>query len=148
MPWNTDKILILKIQKEGNLNQLKSKNNIVEIMLIRTALHLATCSGNEESVRILLKAGAEVNIWDSKNKATPLHCASSKGHTNCLKMLLQHGADVNAGLTSRSPLHYAVQNLEIECVKLLLEAGAIPHSPQVLNIEDYIILFFILIIYE
>lgn len=88
---------------------------------------------------MLLKAGAAVNVWDNKNKATPLHCASSKGQAGCLKMLLQYGADVNAGLTTRSPLHYAVQNLATECVKLLLEAGAIPHSPQVIIAEINII---------
>lgn len=101
------------------------------VTYFRSALHFATCSGNEECVKTLIKKGAEVNVWDSKGKATPLHCASSKGHVTCLKILLQHGADVNAGLTTRSPLHYAVQSLAIECVKLLLDAGAIPHSPQV-----------------
>lgn len=97
----------------------------------RTALHLATSSGNEECVRMLLNKGAAVNAWDGKRKATPLHCAASKGHHACLKTLLQYGADVNAGLTTRSPLHYAVQSLAIDCVKTLLQAGAIPHSPQV-----------------
>lgn len=99
--------------------------------IIRTALHLAACSGNVECIKSLLNAGALPNSWDTYYRATPLHCAASKGNLACVRMLIKYGADVNAGVKNKSPLHYAVQSLASDCVYELLHAGAIPNTPQV-----------------
>ncbi|XP_046389340.1 uncharacterized protein LOC124158196 [Ischnura elegans] len=98
----------------------------------RTALHFACCAGDEESVALLLRNGAQPNAWDHLMKATPLHCAACAGSLPCLKLLIEAGADVDAGITKGyTALHYAVQLNSIDCVRELLKAGAKPNTPQV-----------------
>jgi len=86
-------------------------------------------SGDVESVRHLLNAGAGVNARDEYGY-TPLHAACFHGHPAIVRLLIEAGADVNAkekdgGYT---PLHYACLHGRTETVRLLLEAGADPNA--------------------
>ena len=91
-----------------------------------TALIAAVKSGNENCVKRLIQAGADVNL--SASGITPLHIALDESDELCAKLLIESGADVNKadyfGMTS---LMYAVRNEDAdqdEFVDLLLETGA------------------------
>lgn len=93
-----------------------------------TALHLAAFFGKTEVARMLIAAGARVDIYTTNEFANqPLHAAAAGRHLEVCRVLLAAGADVNAtqhgGYT---PLHEAAQHGDVEMVELFLSAGADP----------------------
>ncbi|MCK4817176.1 ankyrin repeat domain-containing protein, partial [bacterium] len=97
---------------------LKNKNNG------GTALYFAAQQGNLDSVELLLKNGAGVNL-QSYDKGTALHVAAQLGHNNVVKLLLENGASLNArngeGMTA---LMLAVYYNHKDIVQFLLSKGA------------------------
>jgi ankyrin repeat protein len=63
-------------------------------------------------LKVLLKAGANVNQVRTEDGITPLFMASQKGQVDLLKVLLKAGANVNQAETTTgvSPLWIASQN--------------------------------------
>ncbi|XP_069176309.1 ankyrin repeat domain-containing protein 1-like [Procambarus clarkii] len=61
----------------------------------RTALHYAAAYGHDNTVKVFLDAGANINATDN-NSSTALYWAAAGGHDNTVKVLLDAGADVNA----------------------------------------------------
>jgi hypothetical protein len=57
-----------------------------------TALMMAANGGQEEAVRMLVEAGAEVNAKD-KHGNSPVMFAAQHGHDNIVRLLLDRGAD-------------------------------------------------------
>jgi ankyrin repeat protein len=87
-------------------------------------------NGQSETVRVLLKAGANVN--QQANGLSPLHCASRQGLEACLMTLLHYGADLDHRSTpnihfgndliskeGQSPLEVAVANGHAGCASIL-----------------------------
>lgn len=93
-----------------------------------TALHLAAFFGKAESTRILLEAGAEVNVYSRNGLGVqPLHSAAAGRHTEVCRLLVAAGADVDARQQEDyTPLHEAAQHGDPELVELFLSAGADP----------------------
>ncbi|KAG0236419.1 hypothetical protein BGW42_003577 [Actinomortierella wolfii] len=90
----------------------------------RTQLFKYTAMGDYETCKLLIDAGAKVNVKDNADW-TPLHEACVTGHERVAELLIQHHADVNApGGHLDTPLHDAAQNGHVEVVKLLLSHGA------------------------
>merc|ERR1719197_2370073 len=87
-----------------------------------TPLHCASSLGFQNSVRILLSKGADVQAVDKRTKSTPLHLACCNGHIEAAKELLKGGSVVNA-LDQRvsQTLHEAAMFGDPELIKLLLE---------------------------
>ncbi|XP_014677172.1 PREDICTED: putative ankyrin repeat protein RF_0381 [Priapulus caudatus] len=82
-------------------------------------------------MRLLLEAGANPNVTDTKSGATPLMMAVSKGEEAMVQMLLSHGTDANAAdWQAHTSLHHAACVGRLDIVRLLLEAGADP------NVDD------------
>lgn len=84
-------------------------------------------------MEVLIKAGANVNIEDSRNGLTPLHFAVQNSKVDIVNYLIENGANINAKTSNgQTPLHLSVaggfyksQNLDkTDVVKLLLEKGA------------------------
>jgi len=112
-----------------------------------TPLLFAARSGDVESARVLLAAGAEVDevlpVKGATNNppgltagVTPLLMASASGHEALSLFLLEHGANPNAWDGGAAPLHYAVmegvsyfhhRDAMAELVKALLAHGANPN---------------------
>lgn len=91
-----------------------------------TPLGLAAYFGHEETVRLLLERGADVNTA-SKNsfKVAPLHSSVARRSASISRLLVERGADVNARQQGGyTPLHEAAQNGDDVIVELLLEHGA------------------------
>jgi ankyrin repeat protein len=78
-----------------------------------------------ESIRILVKAGADVDEH-SDNGVTALMLMAILGQPDMVRMLLEAGADVNAANNADggNPLIFAVYGGSSETVSILIEAGA------------------------
>jgi ankyrin repeat protein len=102
-----------------------------------TALHLAAAGHSSEMVRLLLAAGADVNVAGKHRWGRPLHYAArgdisdsawdANRQVKTIRVLLAAGADVHAAdKNGATPLHNAVRSRCTAAVKCLLEAGADP----------------------
>ncbi len=103
----------------------------------QTAVLFAMWDGDEEITKILLKAGALVNVED-RNGESPLRIATRYGFKKVVKLLLAHGADVNAQSSKGDPAlmeaaSYSLKEHDIlkggdkgfeELAELLIAAGA------------------------
>ena len=85
-----------------------------------SALWHACDAGSPAVVKLLIEAGADVNV--SCDQETALDNAARKGFTVIVAMLLKAGADVNLGYPLHSAMHAPEANEAI--VTLLLQAGA------------------------
>ena len=101
-----------------------------------TALHYAVKLGMSDIVKLLLDAGANINITNNSNE-TPLHLTCYKKRlTGIAKMLLDAGADteVRSKMCGSTVLHFAAAGGHTNIVKLLLDAGADKDAEN--NYED------------
>jgi len=91
-----------------------------------TPLLLAAGLGNPQMVELLLTAGADVFITDSRMGTTALHKAAQSGVVDVAKLLVQRGAfiDAQAPTLGNTPLLDATWHKHPAMVKYLLEQGA------------------------
>ncbi|MDF2814353.1 MAG: ankyrin repeat protein [Paenibacillus sp.] len=96
-----------------------------------TPLGLASHFGNEETVKLLLDQGAEVNARskDGNLNNMALHAAIAGNHERVADILIQNGADVNARCEGKwrmgwGPLHVAGYFGRVSIIRLLLEHSA------------------------
>ena len=87
----------------------------------------AAMSGDRETVRSLLKEGADVNAAMGDGM-TALHWAAKKGDADLAQMLLYAGANVKATtrLGNYTPLIMASETGNAKMIEMLLKAGADP----------------------
>ena len=106
----------------------------------RTALILAAKNGNEETTKVLLEAGADVNAVDYFEWTALINAADDGYYSRVVKVLLEFGADVNykteEGITA---LGRASVSGDSKSVRLLLEHGA---DVNVRDNEDWTPLMF------
>ncbi|XP_062501041.1 ankyrin repeat domain-containing protein 24-like [Corticium candelabrum] len=90
----------------------------------RTPLQMASMTGHDECVELLVVDNEGINTQDSQGRSA-LVLAARGGHIRCVELLLKRGADVilpdNVLMTA---LHYAASGGHIDCLKLLLEYNA------------------------
>ncbi len=116
----------------------------------QTALMVVARSGNVESAKLLLDAGATVDAREQWGDQTALMWAASEAHPEMIKLLLDHHADVNAHGAIRdwqrrvtaegrpknenhggfTPLIYAARIGCIDCAKMLLKGHADINLPD------------------
>ncbi|XP_069670623.1 uncharacterized protein [Periplaneta americana] len=88
-----------------------------------TPLSSAALEGRLETVRLLVKKGAEVNTNDAF-VLTPLYHAISGSHVNVVQFLIESGADVNAyDGEDLSPILLAARQNNLDIVRLLIDKG-------------------------
>ena len=77
------------------LQQDSSLANIRDAAIYSTPLHFAAHRGYLDIVKLLLKAGAEVNaLENNSSNSTPLHWAATGGHIEVVKLLVESGAEL------------------------------------------------------
>src|SRR5262249_9604229 len=94
-----------------------------------TALLFAARSGDADSIRLLVAAGADVNDT-LPNGMSALVLASHSGQGQAASVLLEKGADPNAAEIGYNALHAAVLRGDVTLVEDLLRHGAKP-NPQI-----------------
>ncbi|KAJ1569366.1 hypothetical protein HK405_006057 [Cladochytrium tenue] len=88
-------------------------------------LHFASHYGHINVVKVLLDAGAKVDIPDKKDKSTALMESCKVGHIEIARILLERGADPYfSDKLGRTALHHAAKNGYQDIVHLLLRNGA------------------------
>lgn len=132
-----DKILEAAIRsvKTGEITSLKRvlKSN-KKIVLMRdsreknTLLMIAAEENKPEAIKLLLKAGSEINAQDHVGY-TALAIAASNGYEEVLRLLIAAKADPNIPQQDGvSPLMWALENDRSNVLELLLDAGANPNA--------------------
>lgn len=133
------------INKEGDsLLHLATKykrKDIVEILLeneaevdvkdnnFKTPLYIASQLGLIDIVNILLKNGANPNIFRDSCGSTPVFIAAQNGHSAVLTLLLNHGGNPNSfKFNGASALFIATVGEHFHCVNLLLKYRASPND--------------------
>jgi len=128
---------VKKIVKTYNLNI-----NFHSFMDGWTPLTLACKLGMHKTVRILLKAGADVSLGRAQDEMRPIHAAASSGDLKTVLALVENGANPNAAwdpiypeeILNRNPrkpppyqiapIHIAAVNNDVEILEALLNCGA------------------------
>ena len=93
-----------------------------------TALLFAARSGDLDSARLLLEAGADVNDTGSDGNSA-LIVAALSGHGAVTRLLLDAGADPDGAGGGYRAMHAAVLRGDLETVKVLLGHGADLNAP-------------------
>lgn len=88
-----------------------------------TALIMATRSGDLDSVRLLVEAGADIEATDAFG-TSPLIMAVHGGNAEVVRTLLEQGADPDADDSGHTALHAAVLRGNPEIVAVLLAFDA------------------------
>jgi hypothetical protein len=77
--------------------------------------------------RLLLAAGATVDVASSPTRGTALHQAARRGYASVAQALLAHGATIDArDAKEQTPLRRAVNCRQLQIVRLLVQHGADP----------------------
>jgi len=97
----------------------------------RSVLELAVLKRHPANVRILAKAGADVNKIGPYGKA-PLHWTAVRGYPEITKILLEHDAkaDIQDARIGSTPLIEAAYANHAEVARLLLAEGADPNAHE------------------
>ena len=110
----------VSVEKDKTEGSIKPYQEVIRLLLEAGARF----QGNVETVKGLLKAGADVNAAD-KFGYTPFHYAAKEGQVEVINVLLKAGANPYAAdKNGRTPLHYAAWKGHVKAAKVLLKAGA------------------------
>ncbi|KAK3304799.1 ankyrin repeat-containing domain protein [Chaetomium strumarium] len=102
------------IEKGADVNTASEGSN--------TALSLAAENGSTELVRLLIAAGAKVNVIVDERKWSPLH--GGLPFADVTRALLENGADIEAVSNDGTPLYWAAFCNHIDTVRELLKIKA------------------------
>ena len=98
------------------------------LVVFNTTLGYAAHEGQTESVRLLLKAGADPNIpAHGASQRTALQAAAEYGHEDVVDILLEAGADVNippSPVRGVTALQVAAIKGYLRIARVLIQAGA------------------------
>lgn len=114
----------INIKRElGCLHKPDASNNALLKDRMMTPLMLAAFSGDEDSLDLLLDAGAYIAQSDSSGM-TALMWAARGGRTAAVQVLLDGGTVNQADASGATALIHAVESRVVACVQALADAGA------------------------
>ncbi|KAL2081971.1 hypothetical protein ACEWY4_021789 [Coilia grayii] len=126
----SERLLVASYKGQAdNVVQLINKGAKVAVTKYgRTPLHLAAYKGHIEVVRILLKAGCDLDIEDDGDQ-TALHRAAVVGNSDVISALVQEGCALERqDKDGNTALHEVSWHGFSQSVKLLVKAGANVHA--------------------
>ena len=101
--------------KKEDLNKRDDKNN--------TMLHIAVIQGDVETVKLLIKKGADPLAVNNEGK-TPLFIASYNGNLKIMDTLIQLGVNINqTNNWGENALVFAINGSKIDSIKYLITKG-------------------------
>ena len=96
-----------------------------------TPLYESMSIGNQQIVKILLDAGATIDVPGDGYNGPPLVWAAAKGDVNIMKLLLEKGGNINIkhendikGIGGSTALHKASKNKRDNAILFLIDKGA------------------------
>lgn len=90
-----------------------------------TAALFQEAQGNGTHLKLLVAAGADINVQAGDERATPLHVAVTKGNADLVEELIECKAAVNVPTaTGKTALHMAAMQADARMIRALLAAGA------------------------
>ncbi|KAG8525551.1 uncharacterized protein KY384_009195 [Bacidia gigantensis] len=90
-----------------------------------TAIHIVCTTGDVDALRILLDAGASIEMREKHFGMTPLQIAVAAQRIECVAALIDREARPNfASSSGQQPLALAVMHRNLRIVRLLVVAGA------------------------
>ena len=131
-PWEGADVNLMLINAAANGHEkctlalllARADVNSTNVSNFYTPLTSAAERGQTACLKLLINAGADVNIPDP-NGETPLIRAAWNGHEECVELLINSGADVNAIDCHRnSPIMCTAWRGYENCMDMLLRAGA------------------------
>ncbi|XP_028275358.1 ankyrin repeat and protein kinase domain-containing protein 1 [Parambassis ranga] len=127
-----DDILSLLSKKDfGSFRQSVRREDVyTQFSGRKSLLHYTVASGDPQSVKHVLKLGAEVNCTTARGY-TPLIIAVLHRFHDIISLLMEHGADATQGDEDQwTPLHFAAQNGDDRTLRLLLDKGAVADARE------------------
>ena len=118
------KYLLNSFKESINLEQESSVSIDSSNIEGATALWTSATLGRLTIVKILVKAGADVN-HGTRSRSTPIRGAAYDGHLGVVKYLAEKGADIHTpNHCGQSPLGIAAAMKRIDCAEYLISRGA------------------------
>jgi len=100
----------------NNKQMIKARTSLKE-----TPLHIAAGNGSTAAVKILLKAGSDINAVDKKGR-TPVMLATKFGHISCLEALLEGSPNLElVDQEGDTALHYSCTKGSAESADLVMK---------------------------
>ena len=93
-------------------------------------LHVAVYESFDKCVRVLIEAGADVNVVPDSGEPAVI-TAVRKGYSKCVAALVAAGADVNTkpkSIFNRSAIDFAIDRSDPEILKLILTSNVAENS--------------------
>ena len=118
------KYLLNSFKESINLEQESSVSIDSSNIEGATALWTSATLGRLPIVKILVKAGADVN-HGTRSRSTPIRGAAYDGHLGVVKYQAEKGADIHTpNHCGQSPLGIAAAMKRIDCAEYLISRGA------------------------
>lgn len=83
-----------------------------------TPLHIVSCWGDCEAIKVLIAAGADVGT-PGEHGFTPLHCAVEQNHPEAVALLLELGAKLARDANGLTPTELACSLGQADVLKAL-----------------------------
>ena len=111
------------LKKGANVNEAQGDGS--------TAMHWAAFNDDLETAKLLIRAGAKVNVTTREGGITPLFMACTNGNAAMIEALLQAGAGANSKKTNgTTALMLAATSGSAGAVKMLLDHGAVVNAKE------------------
>lgn len=82
-------------------------------------LHVVSCWGDCEAIRVLIAAGADINL-PGEAGFTPLHCAVEQNHPEAVALLVELGAEIIQDANGLTPADLASSLGHVDAFKALV----------------------------